>query len=375
MKIVHIISGLKIGGAEQALLRLIIGSNKLEFNHIVISLSGEGELCQLFINANIDLRIINFKKKPVSSFFVLIKIIAQTKPDIVQTWLYHADLIGGITAKIAGVKHIIWGIRTTDLKKGSYSTALVRKINAWLSFSLPSKIVCVAESAKARHVKLGYCESKMLIIPNGFDLDKLHKYIIDSAQLRLKHGIKQNEIVIGSMGRFSQIKGQDVFVKAAKIVAENNPNVRFLMVGRELQESNKPLMKWITNTGFVDRFVLLGERLDVNICFGAMNIFCLHSRSEGFPNVLGEAMAMGLPCVATDVGDAKILGGELVKIVEPDNPEVLALALMQMLNFQSKKLNELGKLSNKRIFHMYSLSTMQLAYQGLYNNILLKKSH
>lgn len=367
MKIIHIVSGLKVGGAEQVLLKLIIESKDVD--HTVIALSREGKMQQKFNDAKINLIIIDFKKNPILNLILLKRIITQTKPDIVQTWLYHADLIGGLTARLAGVKNIIWGIRTTDLKKGSYSTSIIRKLNAWLSYFIPKKIICVAEASMAKHIRIGYCKKKMLVIPNGFNLDKLYRDSFASMQLRKGNGIEQDEIVIGSVGRFSQVKGQDIFVKAAGIVAEKNMNVKFLMVGRDLDTSNKELMNWINATGKANQFILLGERSDINICYGAMDIFCMHSRSEGFPNALGEAMAIGLPCISTDVGDAKLLGGKNISLTEPNNSILLAEVILQMISYTKAELRLIGKSSRERILENYSITSMLRAYEEFYNKL------
>jgi len=372
MKICYVITTTNIGGAEQTLKRLILSSEIERSNLLVISLLNIGEIGRELRSEGYRVESLNMMNPiyfPIS-LFRLWRLIKNHHPSIVHTWLYHADFLGGIAARLAGVKHIVWSIRTTELKNGSYLTSAIRRINALLSKYIPFKIVCVAEAARIRHLSLGYCAEKMVVIPNGFDLDKLKKDNSASLKLSIEFGIEQNTIVIGSVGRFSQVKAQDIFIKAAGIVAEKYSNVRFAMIGRELNFSNDQLRKWISNTKFPERFILLGERSDINVCLGIMDIFCLASRSEGFPNALGEAMAFGLPCISTDVGDAKLLGGNLVTYIEPNDPIALANAMVQMLTLNPEKLEHLGHLSSERILHRYTMLSMKRAYHELYSAMM-----
>lgn len=370
MKICHIITSTDVGGAEQTLKSLLLSSITEKDKILIISLSTIGKVGVELQENGFRVEALNFKNLfslPLS-FFRLWRLIKLHQPSLVQTWLYHADFFGGLAARLAGVKYIFWGIRTTELRKGSTATAAIRKLNAYLSHFIPTKIICVAEASKKKHIALGYCANRMLIIPNGFDLTKFTKKPKLFLQLRQKNGIRHSDVVIGSIGRFSEVKGQDIFVKAAQIIAPQYPNVRFLMVGRELDDRNGQLIKWINDTTYHDRFILLGERSDIPICLGAMNIFCLHSRSEGFPNVLAEAMALGLPCVASEVGDAKLMGEGIVMMAKPNDPADLANSLFKVLEMSSEEINHLGNRCHQRIKDRYSMDAMIKNYQSLYQN-------
>jgi glycosyltransferase involved in cell wall biosynthesis len=144
-------------------------------------------------------------------------------------------------------------------------------------------------------------------------------------------------VVVGCLGRFHHVKGQDNFVKAAAIVAHSHANVRFLMVGTDCDEHNASLMGWIHEHNLQDYFVLLGERDDVPICLTAMDIFCMPSRTEGFPNGLGEAMAMGLPAVTTEVGDTAILAGAQRSWFQRKISKLSPVAYWRSLPYQKSK--------------------------------------
>src|SRR5690606_59952 len=176
-KVAHIIIGLNVGGAELMLKRLVLNSHaKGKFKHEVISLTDLGVIGTDLKKVGIPVHTLNMKSvfSLLKTYFSLKKLLKQLKPDVVQTWMYHADFLGGLAAKSLGIKKIIWGIRTTDVTQGaSRLTVGLRKICAKLSYSVPTDIVCAAHVSKDVHIKIGYDASKMHVIPNGFELDKL----------------------------------------------------------------------------------------------------------------------------------------------------------------------------------------------------------
>jgi len=370
--IIHVITGLNVGGAEQALKRLLLANSECSQESIVISLTDLGTLGAELKLHGVEVHTLGMKNvfSMPMTLYRLVKLIRLLKPDIVQSWLYHADLIGGVAAKIAGVKYIVWGIRTTELKQGSYITAIIRKLLALLSYFIPSKIVCVAEASKQKHINIGYCASKMVVIGNGFDLNQLQSSSEQRKLLRCSCGLSEEHLVIGSVGRLSQDKGQDIFIKTAALLVKTFPNIRFLMVGRGLDSSNSELMSWLDAARVADKFVLLGERKDVPACLSAMDVFCLHSRTEGFPNVLGEAMALGLPCVTTNVGDAAFLLSNTGIVASQNTPQSLFNAIEKLLGLSSKERKSMGESAKKRIKLNFTQVQTSRMYHELYRNML-----
>ena len=174
--VLHVISGLKVGGAEMFLHRLILNSRGGEFTHAVVALHTEGSMRQRFINAGIELIVLDFKRSPVLNFYRLISLIRKKRPDIVQTWMYHADLLAGVAARLARNSNVIWGVRGSAIPQSGISwTRMVVTFCSWVSYFLPRVIVCCAESARIAHVKKGYDQSKMIVIPNGYELSHLKK--------------------------------------------------------------------------------------------------------------------------------------------------------------------------------------------------------
>lgn len=325
---------------------------------------------QRFLDAGVELVEFDFKRAPVSQFFRLIALMRKRRPDIVQTWMYHADMFGGVAARLAGNRNVIWGIRASELTAGDgRATLAVRKLCAWLSRWVPHTIVCVAEAARRVHVTQGYDASRMVVIPNGFELSRLVATTEERASLRTQCGIAESDVVVGTLGRFNLSKDQNNFIQAAGMLAPLHPRVRFLMVGRDLDANNAEVMDWISRTGYAHRFVLLGERADAPSCLAAMDVFCLSSRAEGFPNVVGEAMSLGVPCIVTDVGDAAMLVADTGLIVPKENPSALAAGLARLLAMSPDERWQMGQKAKARVKTEYASERTRERFEALYQNL------
>jgi glycosyltransferase involved in cell wall biosynthesis len=370
-RVLHIITGLVVGGAENALYRLILESRDSQYAHSVIALTSGGGMHERFVNAGIDLTVLDVKRAPFSQLVRLYRLIRQLRPDIVQTWLYHADLLGGLAARLAGQRKVIWGIRTTDVDGGcARSTALVRQLCARLSRWVPHTIVCVAEAARRAHAELGYDAGRMVVVGNGFDPAQLRAGADLRQALRAHYGLAPGDIVLGTVGRFNLDKDHANFVRAAGRLAGQHAELRFMMVGKHLDAGNAELIGWIAATGHPERFILLGERRDVAACLSAMDMFCLSSRTEAFPNAVGEAMAMGLPCVATDVGDVALLMGDTGLVVPKENSVALAQALAQLLALGEAGRARMGRQARDRIHAMYTMACVRQRFERIYENLM-----
>jgi len=378
VNITHIIVGLNVGGAEMMLKRLIASHNRSsEYSHRVISLTGLGKVGEELQATGVLVRALGIRNglDVFQAFSRLRSQLAEDKPDIVQTWMYHADLLGGLAARSLGIRHILWGVRTTEIRAGgSKVTRIIRKVCAYLSPHVPSMIVCAANAARQVHEAVGYASSKMLVIPNGFDVEKLVATPEQVSAVRREGGLTAEQRVIGSVGRFNAVKDQRNFVLAAGILARRYRDLRFMMVGRDLDQHNVQLMQWITDTGKPECFVLLGERSDVSACLAAMDIFCLHSRTEGFPNVVGEAMVMGRPCVVTDVGDAALLVADTGVVVPKEDARALAEGIESLLSRPTAELHCLGQRARQRIHTHFTMDRTRQQFEQVYQQLLAEKT-
>lgn len=373
MKILHVIIGLNAGGAEHVLRRLIESHRgSLEFQHSVVSLTDLGELGSALIAEGIDVQVMGMRgmTSVPSIMLKLTKLIRQRQPDLVQTWMYHADIIGGVAARAAGNRKVIWGIRSADMIKGTaYSTRVIRRICALLSDVVPAVIVCAAEASRTTHAAIGYEQSKMIVIPNGFELPDISALAEQRRAFRAERGWSDDEFVVGCVGRFNHYKDHANFVRAGGMLAKRYPSARFLMVGKGLDSSNAELRNLIASTGFPDRFTLLGFRDDVLSCLTALDAFCLSSRSEGFPNVLGEAMSLGISCVATDVGDVRTLLSHTGIVVPKEDAPALCAGLVQIFELPRTARSAMGQRGRDRIIAEFSARKATQRFEAIYMSL------
>lgn len=371
LKITHIIIGLNTGGAESMLKKIVL--NDPFCKHQVISLTSIGTIGELLIKHNIEVTALGLNKY---NFFVILfrltSCLRRSKPDVVQTWMVHSDLLGGLAARLAGVRSVIWGVRTTDYSVESRSTRCVRWVCARLSGVVPARIVCAAQASLLNSQAAGYAADKLMVIPNGFDVAQLSESLGAGQAIRQSLGLEPGTCVVGCLGRYNPAKDHANFVAAAGVLALRFPQARFLMVGRGLDTGNPELMERIEATGFRERFVLLGERADPAACLDAMDVFVLSSCTEGFPNVLGEAMAMGLPCVSTDVGDAALLMGSRQWLVPARDSKALANQLTELLTLPAEERQRLGGQARQRVVEAFSMTATAQQFMNLYISLIKK---
>lgn len=371
-KYLHIITSLGIGGAETMLLRLIKHKPDLARSTTVISLTNNGEIGRILEAMGVS--VINLEMRNWSSIFKVLlklkKIIQNEKPDIIHTWMYHANILGGIAAVLAKNKNIIWSIRRSEFSwRESPSTYFIMKLGALLSNFIPKVVVCVAESGLKNHQKYGYEPDNMIVIPNGFDLDKFKHDQVIRKEIRKELDIYDDEVIIGCVGRFHESKGYEILIASSVDVIKLNKKVKYLLIGRDLDQRNNILMEWINKIGLLDHFLLVGERHNVADYMSAMDVFCLSSITEGFPNVVGEAMASALPCVVTSVGDVQKITRDNAILVEPKNKKLLSNGICEMLNLDDEKRIKIGLNGRAIIEKEYPIKLICEKYFNLYSLI------
>jgi len=373
VRVSFIVTDLRSGGAETMLYRLLGGLDRQRFKSSVIALSG-GPLVDKISALGLEVRDLGMSPgfpNPLALMRLLGWLKGQ-QPQLVQTWMYHADLLGGLAARIAGVDALVWGIRnhTLDARLLKRSTRMIARTCAWFSACLPDRIVANSEAAMQVHAAFGYFESKMQVIPNGFDTGAFHPDEDAKQEVREELGIDPRAPVIGFFARFDPMKDHQNFVQAAGVLHADMPQVHYLLCGEGITWQNSELVKWIEAEGAGGHFHLLGGRGDMPRLTAALDLATTASSSEAFPNVIGEAMACGLPCVVTDVGDSRVLVGNTGRAVPPRDPGALAASWGEILKMPSEQRAALGAAARRRIEEHYSLSAMVGRYERLYLGLL-----
>ncbi len=246
----------------------------------------------------------------------------------------------------------------------------IRAACAKLSRSLPASIVYVAETARVIHERVGYDPAKSVVIRNGYEIPTLETVTAARARCRAELGLREDQLLIGTAGRFDPVKGYHGFIQAAGAIARERPDVRFQMVGRELDRDNAELGQWLQASGASDRFTLMGERRDVRDWLAAMDVFVINSLVEGFPNIVAEAMSAAVPCIVTDAGDAAMLVEDTGIVIQPGDTPGLVEAMRRMIGERPEHRRTLGMRARARVTSDFSMEAVAAQYQRLYDELL-----
>jgi glycosyltransferase involved in cell wall biosynthesis len=374
IRVAHVIAGLGVGGAEMSLLKLLTALDRDEFPAEVISLTGDAPLGERIRLLGIPVHALDLAPGRPDPRLVL-RLAAQlrrSQPDLVQTWMYHADFIGGLAARLAGSPPVVWNVRHTFTNMDAFKpgTRLVVRLNAHLSRSLPARIVCNAEAGRASHAAIGYDAAKMVVIPNGFDLDAFRPDPQARRDVRRELGLGEGTPLVGLCARFHPDKDHHTFFRAAALLHARLPDVHFLLWGKGVDEDNPAISAWLDEGDLRGVARLLGPRDDSPRLAAALDVAALSSASEAFPTVVGEAMACEIPCAVTDVGDAADIVGETGRVVPPGDPAALAEAWQSLLALPAAERRALGQQARQRVFARFDLKQTAAAYARLYRDII-----
>lgn len=391
ISVVHIITGLGAGGAETMLAKLLGAINSSIFSNHVISLSTIGPIGEKISESGVPTHALNMPagRLTAKGLLDLRRHIRRIEPSIIQTWLYHADFLGLVLGRLAGVSNICWNIRCAymDLSKYRKSTRWVLKLCSLLS-RLPTCIICNSNEGIKYHKKFGYRNRCWHLIPNGFDLELFkpdqssrNLLIQEICQSRQKLGFHpekfrlsvrdRRNLFVGYVARFDPMKDHLNFISAAKILLKQSKHIHFVLIGNNISWKNKFFATYISPEQ-KKYFHLLGERDDIWRLTPAFDIASSASFGESFPNVVCEAMACGIPCVVTDVGDCAEIVGNTGIVVEPRNPQALANGWLSLINSGRTGRKRLGNAARERVMNHYDITAVTQAYEERYKSMVLK---
>ena len=344
------------------------------FDPYVISLTTKGYYGDKIKALNIPVRTLRVETGKCKLFKLvqLIKILRDIKPACVHTWMYHADLLGGVAACLSGFSSVAWSLRQSNLslEHNKASTIRVIKVCACLSHWLPTRVLSCSKRARDEHIKVGYSSKKIEIIPNGFDLNSFTPDPKAKNSVRRELGLKNSAHLIGLIGRYDSQKNHQGFIEAAFRVHRVLPEVRFLLVGHGVNTENKQIMSLISDAGLQDYFYLLGQRNDIPRMMASLDLLVSSSWGEAFPNVLGEAMASGTPCVVTDVGDSAEIVGNTGFIVPSGDMGGLAREIIKFLKLSPEARRDMGLCARERVRENYEIGEVVRRYEAFYLSLM-----
>jgi glycosyltransferase involved in cell wall biosynthesis len=356
--IFHVITTLGFGGAERMLARVIFADQgRKPIRHVVVSLLGGGYAEQIRAtgvevhNLGLD-RVWRFP----GAILRLVRLLRRTRPDVVMTWLYHADFLGTLAVILSGIGscRLVWNLRCSklDLADFAHTTRWLIKILAWLS-PLPRAIAANSRAGQSAHQELGYRAKHWIYLPNGLDLDEWRPDQADRTEVRQELGLKDDAVAVGVIARLDSQKDHATLLAAAEQCSEH---IRFVLIGRNTNKLPPS-----------SRILALGERGDVPRLLRGMDIVVLSSAyGEGFPNVLAEAMATEIPCITTDVGDAASLVDDAGLVVPARDPKALAAAIMTLSSEDPESRASRGRRARDIIRRNYSMERVIELYREVW---------
>lgn len=369
MKLLMIINSLDVGGAETSLESLCIAL-KDSIDIEIITLSGNGYIAQRLKDKNFTVHQLEFNKSllPFNECIKLYKLISSIKPEVVHTWMYHSNLLGGIISKLLGIKKIIWSVHAFNIQPGMLkpSTRLLIRFLAYFSYFIPHHIICCSKESLKVHEKIFYSKKKMLFIPNGVNTDEYKYSHIFRNQIRSELGIEDKTILVGCIGRFDRQKNQLGFLSIAYKIMHSHKNYHFVIIGRDNDMQNAQLTNLINNLKLNNSITLLGERSDVVKILSALDIFALPSKGEAFPVSLCEAMACEVLCAVTDVGDVDYILGGLIKSVNLNKFNLFYDKLLELGSMPNPESSLIRKKLRSRVKENFSINTIAYSHKDLY---------
>lgn len=375
IRIVHIIRGLPIGGAEMMLMKLLRSMDDTRFTQTVISLDDHGDIGTSISTLGVPVYCLGIKTggDGIRGLWKLRGIIQHVRPDLIQGWMYHgnlATLIGGCLAQTS--VPVVWRITSSvySLSAEKRMTALLVRLGACLS-KTPAAITYCSWVSVEQHEAMGYRNTQRHVISDGFDCEQFKPMPDARPWLRQELGYARNTLLIGLIARYHPMKDHKNFLQAAGLVAKRCPDVGFILVGNGIDDRNHELVEVMESSGISDQVRFLGQRTDIAKIMAELDIVTSSSWSESFPNVIGEAMACGIPCVVTDVGASSLIVGKTGIVVPPRDPNALAQGCEQLIDAGEEGRRTLGRAARARIVERFSLAYVARAYENLYETIVV----
>ena len=371
--VLHVINGFHTGGAERSLANLLTASASGEIRHGVVSLQAGGAYSTAVASAGIpiwDLGMSGGTPSPLA-LLRLVRIVRHVRPKILQGWMYHSNLAASLSRLATTFRpKLAWNIRQTldGLQQEKPMTRWVIRAHRLTSPAVDA-IIYNCELSRQQHENQRFPHQRGAVIANGVDTQVFRPDAAARERVRRDLGIPYGATVVGHAARYHRMKDHAGFLNAAARTARSIPSVHFLLAGPGVDPGNAALVN--CSRGAADNVHLIGERHDMPDVFAATDLVCSSSAwGEGFPNVIAEAMACGVSCIATSVGASDEIIADTGRLVAPRDPDALANAMIGVLQLQEGDRRRLGERGRQRILEHYSLDTCLSNYQALYARLV-----
>lgn len=372
IRVLHIITGLDLGGAETFLYNLAISLSQ-RVDSRILSLSAGGSMVQRFQGAGMTVMQLGLKGRmgllriPAAAIKIG-RMVRGWRPQVIQGWLNHGNVAATLVReRYAPSSGLIWSIRQSIYDIGVEKPGTQRAIRLQVRFSSkPDAIICNSSCAKEQLMHLGFAKKALCVIPNGFDTMKFRPSVAARSKMRALIGATEEDFLVGMVARLHHLKDYPTFLRAVSLAASSIPRLKVVCIGPGVAAPTSPLRALSGELGLEGRCTLLAEKADMESVYPGLDLLCLTSLEEGFPNVIGEAMACGVPCVATNVGDTAKIIDDTGTVVTPGDPQSVSRAIVDQARLSADVRNELAERARARIVRLYSMAGIAQQYMATY---------
>jgi glycosyltransferase involved in cell wall biosynthesis len=373
IRLLHVINSFTFGGAEAMLCNLLLRQDRSRFDLSVVALIDDLSVAGPILGAGIPVATMGMRPGVPDPRGVakLARHIRRAKPHVIQSWMDHSNLVTALANHCATRAPLAWGVHHSEHLPGvaKRSTLLTVGACAKLSRRLTRKIVYCSEQSRRAYERKGFEPLRGAVIPNGFDLSRFGPDADARAAVRNEIGVATDTPLVGLVARYDPFKDHATFFRAAATLARSNARVRFVLCGHRVDWGNRELALLAADPALAGRCHLLGRRADVQRVYAALDVLASSSISEAFPLAIGEAMASGVPCAVTDVGDSALLVGPTGKVVPPRDPAALAAAICELLAMPAAERESVGRAARARVEERFTLDAVTRRYEDLYEQL------
>ena len=373
IRITQVINNLQTGGAEMMLLRLMERLDRDRFEPSVITMIGEGTVGPKLRELDVPVVALGASRRRISlgTLFGVRRHLRALQPDVIQAWMYHSNLAAYLSrGAVKGKPALAWNIRHSlhDLQHEGWLTRRVIMAGARRSRRVDA-VISNSRVSLDQHESIGYRSPRNVVIPNGFDLSELGFSEEDRVASRRSMGMSEDSILVGGIGRNHPMKDHESLVRMVRQLHDQGHDVHCVLAGRGLEPGgDAETLRQVSGLG--PRLHLMPEIDRVSGLLSALDVFVVSSRwGEGFPNVLAEAMACEVPCIATDVGDVRYILEDPDRIVPPGDVSAMTNAVGSLLERTPEERRSIGCLGRKRIEDNFQIEAITHQYQDLWSSL------
>lgn len=369
-RVLHVITGLDGGGAEGMLFKLLSNMSRDLFTSKVVSLTDDGVFGPQLRDIGIAVENIGMRRDlRLGALRKLRAVVAEARPTLIQGWMYHGNVAASFIQRMwASQAKLSWNVRHSlhDTRVQRLRTRALIRTSAWFSAG-PDRIIYASQEGAKQHHAIGYRSERTEILPNGFDTVAFAPSVERRLSARQRLKISESSFVVAHVARFHPVKDHFTALDAAARVLAAAPSACFLFIGRGVTDGNSALRARAEELKLGRAVRFMGEYSDVREILRVADLLMLSSRSEGFPNVLGEAMAMEIPCVSTRVGEAPQIVKHAAQLVEPGDAAAMSGAILRFASMAEPERRAFGVEARRHIIDNYGIIKIARQYERLYS--------